>query len=272
MFFKNHKYLDEFDGEGGDLGGGADSIVSDSAPESQPWEAPLGELRETLQAAEGRFGERLTPLQQQMQSIQQALGQRTVLQIPDDVLHRIESRFTKYDPSAFEGFGEELKELLTASVQQQPLTVEALQPLIQPMLEQQNRQHAEHWLDNALDHVAFNQADFDQEGWTESPKTDTQKLFLKWWDRADQATRTALTGKLQDGRIADPYAYGIAMKAFDKFYRSQTQQASESAGASATRLAGATQTRSSGRAGVQPRSPEDDFKAGIEAIRSQYKR
>jgi hypothetical protein len=120
--------------------------------------------------------------------------------------------------------------------------------------------------------VAFNQADFDQDGWTESPKTDTQKLFLKWWDRADQATRAALTGKLQDGRIADPYAYGTAMRAFDKFYRSQTQQASESAGASATRLAGATQTRSSGRAGVQPRNPEDDFKAGIEAIRSQYQR
>jgi len=257
MRFANLPYLEEFDGEGSDLGGGDEGFVS----EPQPWEAPIGELRETLQAAEGRFGERLTPLQQQMQSIQQALGQQTAVQIPDDKLHAIEALFTSYDPK-FEGVGELLRDLLSSSVRQQPLTAEGLQPLIEPMLEQRSRQHAERWLDNALENVAYKQEDFDQDGWYDSPKTDTQKLFLKWWERADQATRIAVTSKTQDGRIADPYAFGTAMRAFDKFYRSQAQSASESAGASAARLAGATQTRSAGRstsAGGLLRTEEDGF-------------
>jgi hypothetical protein len=260
--------MNELDGEGSDLGGGSEV---EAAPESQPWEGPLGELRETLQAAEGRFGERLTPLQQQLQGIQQALGQRTAVQIPDDKLAAIDALFTSYDPK-FEGVGDLLRDLLTSSVQQQPLTAEGLQPLVEPLLQQQRYEHAERWLDNTMEQVQFSHDDLFQEGWVESPKTDTQKLFLKWWDRADQATRSAVTSKTQDGRVADPYAYGTAMRAFDKFYRSQTQQASESAGASAARLAGATQTRSAGRAGSSPRTADDDFRAGIEAIRSQYSR
>ena len=261
MKFNLHKFLNELE-EGFDLGGGSSEGFEGEAPtEPQPWEAPIGELRETLQAAEGRFGERLTPLQQQLQSIQRALGQQTTVEVPDDKLAALDALFTSYDPK-FEGVGELLRELLTSSVRQQPLTAEGLQPLIEPMLQQQGRVHAERWLDNTLDRVAFAQDDLYQEGWLESPKTDTQKLFLKWWDRADQATRAAITSKTQDGRIADPYAYGSAMRGFDKFYRSQTQSASESAGVSAARLAGAAQTRSSSRstpAGGQLRTEADGF-------------
>jgi hypothetical protein len=52
------------------------------------------------------------------------------------------------------------------------------------------------------------------------------------------------------------------MRTFDQFYRKQTQQSSESAGASANRLAGAVQTRSSGRSnpgGSQLRTEADGF-------------
>jgi hypothetical protein len=256
--------MDELDGEGSDLGGGSEpgeAFEGEAPSEPQPWEAPIGELRETLQAAEGRFGDRLSPLHQQLQSIQQALGQQTTVEVPDDKLAALEALFTGYDPK-FEGVGDLLRELLTSSVRQHPLTAEGLQPLVEPLLQQQRYEAATERLTDIMDRVSFVHEDLFQDGWVESPKTDTQKLFLKWWDRADQATRSAVTSKTQDGRVADPYAYGNAMRVFDKFYRSQTQSASESAGASAARLAGATQTRSSGRsnpAGGQLRTEADGF-------------
>jgi hypothetical protein len=258
-----NRYMNEFD-DGSGLDGGAGGF-DEAAPEPQPWDGPLGELRETLQAAEGRFGERLTPLQQQMQSIQQALGQQTAVQVPDDKLHALEALFTSYDPK-FEGVGELLRDLLTSSVHQQPLTAEGLLPLVGPQLQQQRLDLEDQLLDVTLERVAFNHNDLYEAGWGDNPKTETQKLFKQWWPRQDLATQRALQDTVQDStgkaRIANPRAYGSAMRAFDKFYRTQTSQASESAGASAARLAGAAQTRSSGRsnpAGGQLRTEEDGF-------------
>ena len=258
MLCNLHKFLNEYE-EGNDLGGG-ELPESESASEPQPWESPLGELRESMSAMEGRFGERLTPFQQQLQGIQAALGKQTAVEVPDELVHKIESLFSSYDPK-FEGVGEMLKELLTASVKQRDLSAEALGPLLEPMLGERDYKHAERWLDAVTPSFAFDMAEFDKEGWHEKPSSDTHKLFLKWWDRADQATRSALTARRQDGRVADPYSYGQAFKAFDSFYRNQTRQASESAGASANRLAGAAQTRSTGRStgGNQLRTEADGF-------------
>lgn len=259
-FSLQHKFLDELE-EGADLGGGTEpEAESESEPEVQPWESTLGELRESLNAVEGRFGERLSPLQQQMQGLQAALGKQTAVEVPDDLIHKIESLFSSYDPK-FEGVGEMLKELLTSSVKQRDLSSEALQPFLEPILSERDYHHAERWLDAVQPTFAFDMAEFDKEGWHEKPSSDVHKLFLKWWDRADNATRTALTSRRQDGRVADPYAYGSAFQAFDAFYRNQTRKASESAGASANRLAGATQTRSSGRStgGNQLRTEDDGF-------------
>ena len=264
LFSLRHKLLDEME-DGADLGLGGDipdeGNESESSPEPQPWESPLGEMRESMSAMEGRFGERLSPLQQQMQSIQQALGKQIAVEVPDDLIHKIDSLFSSYDPK-FEGVGEMLKELLTSSVKQRDLSPEALQPLLDPILSERDYQHAERWLDAVQPTYSFDMTEFDKEGWHEKPTSETHKLFLKWWDRADNATRTALTARRQDGRVADPYAYGQAFKVFDTYYRNQTQQASKSAGASAARLAGATQTRSSGRSstgGSQLRTEADGF-------------
>lgn len=261
LSYLQHPVLEEFD-EGSDLGGGSElpDGGSEATPEAQPWDSPLGELRESLGAMEGRFGERLGPLQQQLQGLQAALGKQTAVEVPDELVHKIEALFSSYDPK-FEGVGEMLKELLTASVKQRDLSPEALQPLLDPILGERDYRHAERWLDAIQPTFAFDMAEFDKEGWHEKPSSETHKLFLKWWDRADHATRAALTARRQDGRVADPYSYGQAFKAFDSFYRNQTRQASESAGASANRLAGATQTRSSGRStgGNQLRTEADGF-------------
>jgi hypothetical protein len=256
LFSLQHKLLNEYE-EGSDLGGSDDP----EAPEPQPWDVSLGEMRESLTAMEGRFGERLSPIQQQMQGIQAALGKQTAVEVPDELVHKIEALFSSYDPK-FEGVGEMLKELLTSSVKQRDLSPEALQPLLDPILSERDYRHAERWLDAVQPTFTFDMAEFDKEGWHEKPTSETHKLFLKWWDRADTATRNALTARRQDGSVADPYAYGKAFKAFDGFYRSQTRQASESVGASAARLAGAVQTRSSGRAspgGSQLRTEADGF-------------
>lgn len=271
LFNLQHNYLDEFDGEGSDLGSGSDldsgsaegtNLDADTpAPVVEPWESGLGEVRESMTAMEGRFGESLNPLQTQLQSIQAALGKQTAVDVPDDLVHKIDAMFSGYDPK-FEGVGELLKELLVGSVKQQDLSAEALQPILEPLLSQHDYQHAERWLEAVQPTFAFDMAEFDKEDWHDKPSSETHKLFLKWWDRADTATRTALTARRQDGAVADPYAYGQAFKAFDGFYRNQAQSASESAGASSRRLAGATQTRSSGRSstgGNQLRTESDGF-------------
>jgi hypothetical protein len=253
-----HKFLDEFE-EGADLGIGHGD--SNEVIEPQPWEPSLGELRESMSAMEGRFGERLSPLQQQLQGIQSALGKQTAVEVPDDLVAKFDALFAGYDPK-FEGVGALLKELLTSSVKQRDLSPEALQPLLDPILSERDYKHAERWLDTVTPSFAFDMADFDEEGWHEKPRTETHKLFLKWWDRADQATRSVLTARRQDGRVADPYAYGQAFKSFDSFYRKQTASANESAGASAARLAGATPVRSTGRSsssGSQLRTEADGF-------------
>lgn len=268
-----HKFLDEFGGEGSEgsadsgipngdgLGDGLEDEVSDASGEAAPWESPLGEMRESMTAMEGRFGESLSPLQEQLQGLQTALSKQSAVDVPDDIIHKIDALFSGYDPK-FEGVGELLKELLTSSVKQQDLSASALQPLLDPMLAQRDYQHAERWLDAIQPTFSFDMAEFDKEGWHDKPSSETHKLFLKWWDRADNATRSALTARRQDGAVADPYAYGQAFKAFDGFYRNQTQSASKSAGASAARLAGAAQTKSSGRSttgGSRLRSEEDGF-------------
>ena len=272
LFPLQHNFSEEYNDDGSDAGGGLDAELelgsddsgSDSGSDSgapAPWESPLNEFRESMTAMEGRFGESLNPLQQQMQGLQEALGKQTAVEVPDDLVHKIEALFSGYDPK-FEGVGEMLKELLTSSVKQRDLSAEALQPLLEPMLGERDYHHAERWLDAIQPTFAFNMVEFDKENWHDNPSSETHKLFLKWWDRADNATRTALTARRQDGNVADPYAYGQAFKVFDTFYRNQTQAASESAGASSRRLAGAAQTKSSGRSttgGGQLRSEADGF-------------
>lgn len=277
LFPLQHNYLDEFDGQGSDLGGSPDldgagvddtnlddtnlDGVADPAPVAEPWESGLGEVRESMTAMEGRFGESLSPLQEQLKGIQAALGKQTAVEVPDDLIHKIDAIFSGYDPK-FEGVGELLKELLVGSVKQQDLSAEALQPLLDPILSERDYTHAERWLDAIQPTFAFDMAEFDKEDWHAKPSSETHKIFLKWWDRADNATRSALTARRQDGAVADPYAYGQAFKAFDGFYRNQTQAASKSVGAAATRLAGATQTKSSGRSssgGNQLRTESDGF-------------
>lgn len=241
---------------------GADGSTAAPEAELPAWASDLDDVRQSLSAAETRFGERLGPVQQTLQGLQAALAKQTAVEVPDAVLQKLEERFVKYDP-AFAGIGAELRELLTSSVRQRDLTPEALQPLLQPMFEQEGYRHATRWLDQVHEGLSFPVDELASESFDpKAPKTDTQRLFMKWWDRADQATRGALTGCRQDGSIADPYAYGMALKAFNKYYKDQVKSLSESAGASASRLAGATQTRSASRStstGAKLQTEEDGF-------------
>lgn len=266
--------MDELE-DGSDLGGsdldvGADDSAT-AAPESNPWDEPLSDLRASVSAMEGRFGEQLSPLQQQLQQMQRSFASRTAVEVPDDKLAAIEALFTSYDPK-FEGVGELLKDLLTSSVSSQPLSADSIRPLIADDLAELQYETATARMDAMMDKLQFNMAELDAEGWTENPQTDGQKLFLKWWDRQDQATRTALTAKRNpergDFRPSSPLAFAKAMSAFDQFYRTQTAQSSQSAGDASRRLAGATQTRSSGRStpgGSQLRTEADGFASVFKA-------
>lgn len=246
-----------------ELEDGADgSTAAAPEPELPAWASDLDDVRQSLSAAETRFGERLGPVQQTLQGLQAALAKQTAVEVPDDLLAQFEEMFVKYDPQ-FAGVGAKMKELLTRSVRQRDLTPEALQPLLQPMLEQESYRHATRWLDQVHEVLTFPVDELESESFNpNAPTTDTQRMFMRWWGRVDEATRRALTGRRQDGSIADPYAYGTALKAFNRFYKDQVKNLSESAGASASRLAGATQTKSAARStptGPKLQSEEDGF-------------
>lgn len=250
--YRLHNELDE--GEGGG-GGGEAPLNEGEAPEylvgnytADDVASRLGQvsdLHEQLNALEGRFGERLNPLTESLQSLQQAIGQRTAVTPSPEVIAKLNALFTSYD-TKFDGVGELLGELLTSSVSQEPLSAEALRPLIDPLLGDRDYQHATRWLDAIEPHLGYSIDDLANLD-PANPQTDTQKLFLQFWDRSNQATRDALTSRRQDGSVADPYAYGKALQAFGAFHRAQIQEKTESAGASATRLATGRQTQSAGR-------------------------
>jgi hypothetical protein len=196
---------------------------------------------------EGRFGEQLSPLQQQLQEVQQSLGKQTAVEIPDDKLAAIEALFVKSDP-AFEGIGDLLRDLLTSSVKQTQFDDAALRPHLEQFGNSLRYEQATNWLNDVVSPgLSFDQDALVNETDPQSPSTDLQRAWLQFWSTASAAQRQALTAQRQDGSVAHPREFGQAMLAFDRRWKKLSQEKNESAGSGSRRLAGATQTRSSGR-------------------------
>lgn len=270
LFNLQHPLQDELDPDAGTDLGGAEGETLETAEDSDateppaPWEEPLGSLRENLSAVEGRFGEQLTPLQRQLQEVQQSLGRQTTVEIPDDKLAAIEAFFTKYDPQ-FEGIGDMLKDLLTSSVKQTPLDETALRPHLEQFGQGLRYEQATNWLNDVVSpNLTFDQDTLVNEVDPQSPSTDLQRAWLQFWQTTSAAQRQALTAQRQDGSVAYPREFGQAMLAFDKRWKKLSQEKNESAGGASRRLAGATQTKSSGRStngSGQLRSEADGWKS-----------
>lgn len=264
--------LDENTGDLGEGGGGTQAPIESESPEleslepgaeaASPWEEPLGSLRESVTAMEGRFGEQLSPLQTQLKEVQESLGRQTAVEVPDDKLAAIEAWATKYDPK-LEGLGDLLKELITASVQSTPLDGAALRPHLDEFGGQLRYETATNWLSDVVSpQLGFDQDQLVNEADPQSPATDLQRAWLQFWQTTSAAQRQALTTQRQDGSVAHPREFGQAMLAFDRKWKKLSQEKNESAGGASRRLAGATQTSSSGRSSPsssQLRTEEDGF-------------
>jgi hypothetical protein len=267
-FSLQHKFQDEFDPDvGTDLGGNSEELNEEESTgeaEPQPWEEPFGSLRESVSAMEGRFGEQLSPLQQQLQEVQQALGKQTAVDVPNDKLAAIEALFTSYDPK-FEGIGDLLRDLLTSSIKQTQLDGTFLQPHLEAFGNDLRYETASNWLHDVVSpKLSFDQEALVNEANPQAPSTDLQRAWLQFWNTASAAQRKVLTATRQDGSVAYPREFGQVMLAFDKRWSKLSQEKNESAGGASRRLAGATQTRSSGRSTTgsnQLRSEEDGWKS-----------
>jgi hypothetical protein len=254
LFHLRHRLQDELDPEAGndlggtdDLGEGGEEFESSELQTPAPWEEPLGSLRESVSAMEGRFGEQLSPLQQQLQEVQQSLGKQTAVEVPDDKIAAIEALFVGSDPQ-FEGIGDLLRDLLTSSVKQTPFDDAALRPHLEQFGNSLRYEQATNWLNDVVSPgLSFDQDALVNEGDPQSPSTDLQRAWLQFWNTASAAQRQALTSQRQDGSVAYPREFGQAMLAFDKRWKKLSQEKNESAGSGSRRLAGAAQTRSSGR-------------------------
>lgn len=269
LFNLQHKLLDKLE-DGTDLGGSddpgeiANEEIADPELQPQPWEEPLGSLREQLSAAEGRFGEQLSPLQQQLSQVQESLGKQTALEIPDDKIAALDAWATKYDPK-LEGLGDLIRDLLTSSVKQTQIDEAFLQPHLEQFGQGLRYEQATNWLNDAVSPgLSFDQDALVNEADPQSPSTDLQRSWLQFWNTASAAQRQALTAQRQDGSVAYPREFGQAMLAFDKKWKKIVQEKNESAGSGSRRLAGAQQTSSTGRSnleGNQLRSAEDGWKS-----------
>lgn len=250
LFHLRHRLQDELDGAGNDLGGGPELDEgggSETELQAQPWEEPLGSLRESVTAMEGRFGEQLNPLQQQLQQVQESLGRQTALEIPDDKIAAIDAWAAQYDPK-LEGLGDLLRDLLTSSVKQTPFDEAALRPHLESFGNGLRHEQATNWLNDVVSpSLSFDQDALVNDADPQSPSTDLQRAFMQFWQTASAAQRKALTAQNQDGSVASPREYGQAMLAFDKRWKKISQEKNESAGSASRRLAGATQTSSAGR-------------------------
>lgn len=249
--------------EGSDLsGGGGDLEEALEVPEANPWDEPLGSLQESVVAMEGRFGEQLGPLQSQLQEVQQALGRQTALEIPDDKLAAIEAWATRYDPK-LEGLGDLLRDLLSSSVKQTPFDEASLRPHLESFGSTLRYEVATNWLNDVVSpSLSFDENALVNESDPQSPATDLQKAWLQFWQTSSAATRQALTAQRKDGSVAYPREFGQAMLAFDRKWKTRTQEKIESAGGASRRLAGARQTQMSGRStggANQLRSEQDGW-------------
>jgi hypothetical protein len=245
--------------EGSDLGGAETEVVEPPA-----WATDIDDLRGVLSATESRLGERFAPINETLKGLQAAMAKQAVVEVSEDALKRLVDRFSKYDQTLGEGLADDLKAFLTGSVKQQAISAEALQPLLNPMFDEWDYKHAARWLDQVQETLQFSMDELRDPTLADksAPKTETQKLFLKWYERQDTATRAALTSQREDRNVADPYGHGQALKAFNAYYKQAIQDSSKSAGAAASRLAGATQTRSAGRTnptGAKLQTEEDGF-------------
>jgi len=152
--------------------------------------------------------------------------------------------------------------LITSSVQASPLDESTLSPVVGPMLDQLRYEQASTWLEDVSSRLSFNQDDLVNESDPASPATDLQRAWFQFWQTASAAQRQALTAQREDGAVAHPREFGQAMLAFERKWKKSQQEKNESAGASSARLAGAQQTKSSGRSssgGTQLRTEADGF-------------
>ena len=238
---------DEFDGEGEDLGGAPTpdgngeseepsylfgDVTADEAAEQFGW---LRSLPSQLREMEERTSGAVSPVMEQLKSLSEQIGSQPAF---NPTLEKFSAALKEYDPDKADGLIAALKEDLSGSFNSTPLSAEVLQPLISPMLQQQQEAMVNQFLPSLIDLLPFdansivNRDPANPDNVLE-PKTDLQKDFAKWWEQADAPTRKAL------GTLGLPY-FG-ALQKFGKWRAELIRKKGEAAGEASARLGNAAQ-------------------------------
>lgn len=223
-------------------------------------------LPEHLRGIESRVEGQVNPVMEQLKGIQEKLGSQNAF---DPKLETVQKVLAEYDPALAEKLLPALIEDLKGSMQTTPLGPDALQPFVNPMLEERQTAMMQEIVPAMLDSLPFD-ADAvvkrdPSTGEIQAPETELQKQFYKWWEQADAPTHKALENPNM--------GFVRAMNQFGKWRAEQLGKEGETAGAASDRLAAGTQVRSGGKQHQRPaRTLEDEFNAGAKAVLAEYGR
>jgi len=213
-------------------------VTSDEAAERFGY---LRNLPEQLRGLEARVGESVSPLMEQLQSLQQNVGSQPVF---DPKLEKVQSVLKDYDPNLAETLLPALIEDLKGSLNITPLGAEAIQPHVNPMLENAQQTMVEQLVPLLASSLPFDPNELVNRDPTNpdqirEPQTALQKDFATWWEQTDMPTQNALAS------IGIPYLK--ALQQFGKWRAERMKGQGQAAGAASARLSSATQPSTAGR-------------------------
>jgi len=223
-------------------------------------------LPEHLRGMESRVESQVTPVMEQLRGIQEKLGSQNAF---DPKLETVQKVLAEYDPALAEKLLPALAEDLKNSMQTTPLGPEALQPFVDPMMEERQSALMQQIVPAMLESLPFDSDAVVKRdpstGEILPPETELQKQFYKWWEQADAPTHKALENP--------DIGFVRAMSKFGKWRAEQLGKEGETAGAASDRLAAGTQIRSGGKQHQRPaKTLEDEFNAGAQAVLAEYGR
>lgn len=282
--FLNYRLLEEVPDEGGGEGmvsgeGGAAEAGppsgSDAPPSPSPFLRDISEddayealrtgknVPNLLQALESRVTHQLPPLEGRLGALEQALGQRVAF---NPELKRSLAALQQYDPSGELGksFLPALIEDLKESLQINQLDKAAIDPFVQPQLQQYNDYMWEQMVGTMIgDSVA--EAIPDTVDGKFAPTNTRQKDFVEWYAQQDAPTQKALH--------AFSPAYIRAFKAFERWEGTRIKEREKAVGASSARLQGSQTASSGGRRSVPngPMTDDEAFNAGFEQVMKELR-
>lgn len=198
-----------------------------------------GELPDRFNALESRIGQQVSPLMQRLDELQRSMGTQAQF---DPKFEKAGAALREYDPGLADKFLPALIEDLKASLRINALDKSALEPYLNPMLEERSTRQAEATTTAMLDIVGIHPEELvarDAQGGFAEPQTELQKDFASWWGLQDAATQTALK----------TYDLGLvqSLNRFKQWRADRVKEKGEEAGVSSARLRGGQQVSPGGR-------------------------